>query len=341
MIFVTGGTGLVGSHLLFELVKRGHKVRALKRSTSNIDRVKKLFSWYTDKYEEYFKTIEWVEGDLRDIFFLEEAIKQIEVIYHCAAIVSFDPAERKSLIRNNVGGTANLINAALSRGVKRICYIGSNSTLGKAKNGFPITEESSWIPSRRNSGYSESKFFSEAEIWRGVEEGLEATVVIPAIIIGPGNWNNSSAGFFSAINKGLKFYPRGITGFVDVRDVIDAVCLLMDDNQFEKSKNQRFLLNAENLRYKDFFQMIADALQKPAPTLYASNLMIYLAWGFGSLWSLLTGSQMKINRDTLINSNKDNYYDGSKITRIFNFTYRPIRQAIEYTADCFLKDQVI
>ncbi len=194
------------------------------------------------------------------------------------------------------------------------------------------------MPSKKNSGYSESKFFSETEIWRGVEEGLEAVVVNPSIIIGPGSWNNGSTGFFPVIYKGLRFYTKGTTGFVDVRDVADAILLLTKKENFEKSNRQKFLISAENLSYHELFDQIANALGKPRPSIYASDALLEIAWRISSLWSTISGQPARITHETVANSNLKLNFDGLKITRMFGFKYRPVQEAIMHTAACFLND---
>lgn len=339
MIFVTGGTGLVGSHLLLELTAANLKIRALKRKFSHTEQVRKIFSWYRPDYDDLFSRIEWVEGDILDIYSLLDVLDSVDIIYHCAAVVSFDPNRRREMIQNNVDGTTNLVNAALDRGVKRICHVSSNSALGKSLSGAAINEDTNWLPSKRKSGYSESKFFSETEIWRGAEEGLEVVVVNPSIIIGPGNWNTGSTRFFPAIFKGLIFYTKGTTGFVDVRDVVDAILLLTSEKNFEKAMNNKFLLSAENICYHDFFGMIAASLGKPAPSLYASNALLALAWRLNYLWSFISGQPAQITRDTVANSNMKQQFDGSKITRFFSFRYRRVSEAVEHTARIFLNEK--
>ncbi|HOI47808.1 MAG TPA: NAD-dependent epimerase/dehydratase family protein [Prolixibacteraceae bacterium] len=338
MVFVTGGTGLVGSHLLLELVKGGKQVRALRRPSSNLEQVRKLFSWYENGADELFRRIEWVEGDILDLCSLEPLLRGVDLIYHCAAVVSFDGGQRKMMIHNNVEGTANLVNAALVSGVRRICHVSSVAALGRALPGFSVDENTNWVPARKNSGYSESKFFSETEIWRGAEEGLEVVVVNPSIILGPGNWESGSARLFRQVQKGLMFYTRGTTGFVDVRDVVAAMLLLTDDRNFEKAKRQRFLLNAENLSYRDFFSSVADALGKKRPSVYASNPMLGVAWRAARVWSLMTGRAPQITRETVFGANVLTSYNGEKIRRLFGFTYRPVAESIAHTASCLLRD---
>jgi len=338
MQFVTGGTGLIGSHLLFELVLAGKKVKALKRETSNVKQVLKVFSYYSENAEELFRRIEWVDGDMLDYYGMEKLLKGIDEVYHCAAIVSFNPKERSQMIRNNVDGTANLVNASLENNVKKFCHVSSVAALGKAENGYLVDEATNWVPVKRNSGYSESKFFSETEIWRGIEEGLNAMIVNPSIVLGPGNWNSGSAQIFKTVWDGMKFYTRGITGYVDVNDVVDAIVQLMDDNNFQKHKNQRFLLSAENLSYHEVFSLIADALGKPLPKYYASPFLLAIVWRVAALYSGLSGNPTAITRETASSSATVRKFDGSKITRELDFEYTPVAESIQQTSKLFLKD---
>ena len=338
MIFVTGGTGLVGSHLLFNLLDSGKKVRVLKRPTSNVKWVKKVFSYYTDQPEELYNRIEWVEGDILDYHNLEDLLVGVTEIYHCAAIVSFHANDRDSMLNNNVKGTANLINAAIHNQVKKFCHISSIAALGKTQDGTEINEETYWIPSKQKSGYSLSKFFSEMEVWRGIEEGLEAVIVNPSIILGPGNWDIGSPKLFQAIGKGLKYYTKGETGFVDVRDVASAMVHLMEESNFEETKNQRFILNAGNMSYQDFFNKIADSLQKPRPKAFASDLILQLAWRAARLASFFSGKRPMITKEAISGSNKITHYNGEKIQKTINFHYRNLDDTITDIALLFQKD---
>jgi len=336
MIFVTGGTGLIGSHLLLNLVRTGHRVRALKRAGSNTMQVLKTFGWYEADAPNLFSRIEWVEGNLQDIFSIEPLLEGVDTIYHCAGMVSFERKDRRRLIAENAEGTANLVDAALHKGVRRICHVSSVSALGKSGNDEPITEETSWVPSKKISGYSRSKFFSEAEIWRGVEEGLEAVVVNPTIVVGPGTWKNGSSGFFRVIHQGMKFYPVGTTGFVDVLDVADAMMMLMDPANFESARNQRYLINGENLTYHDFFSGVATALGKKEPKIPARKILLSVVWRMLAVWSFISGKPAAITRETVASSGSVNRFDGSRITRMFGFTYRPLSETVRRTADIYL-----
>jgi nucleoside-diphosphate-sugar epimerase len=338
---VTGGTGLVGAHLLYELTNSGLRVKALRRQQSNTEWVKKIFSYYTNRVDELYARIEWVEGDILDYLSLEEALKGITCIYHCAAIVSFHGDDNDMMLNNNVKGTGNLIDAAIHNGVRRFCHVSSIAALGKTQDGSVITEETYWTPSKRKSGYSLSKFFSEMEVWRGIEEGLDAVIVNPSIIIGPGNWEIGSPKLFQSIWKGLKYYTKGITGFVDVRDVVKAMIILTDDSRFEEVKNQRFILNAGNLSYQDFFNKIADGLNKPRPRNFASDIKLHIAWRMAKAASFFTGKRPVITRDAVSSSNQKNHYSGEKISAKIGFKYQSLDSSIADIAELFLKDMVM
>jgi dihydroflavonol-4-reductase len=341
MILVTGGTGLVGAHLLYELTSSGLRVKALRRQQSNTAWVKKIFSYYSDQVETLFSQIEWVEGDILDYFSLEEALKDVSSIYHCAALVSFHGDDNDMMLNNNVKGTGNLIDAAIHNGVKRFCHVSSIAALGKTQDGSEITEETYWTPSKRKSGYSLSKFFSEMEVWRGIEEGLDAVIVNPSIIIGPGNWEIGSPKLFQSIWKGLKYYTKGISGFVDVRDVVKAMIFLMNEQQFDLVKNQRFILNAGNISYQDFFNKIADGLNKPRPRNFASDIKLHIAWRMAQTASFFTGKRPVITRDAVSGTNQNNHYSGEKIIRTTGFKYCSLDSSITDIAEIFLKDMVL
>lgn len=341
MILVTGGTGLVGAHLLYELTSSGLKIKALRRQQSNTTWVRKIFSYYTDRVDELYSQIEWVEGDILDYFSLETALKGVSRIYHCAAIVSFHGDDNDMMLNNNVKGTGNLIDAAIHNGVSRFCHVSSIAALGKTQDGSQITEDTYWTPSKRKSGYSLSKFFSEMEVWRGIEEGLDAVIVNPSIIMGPGNWDIGSPKLFQSIFKGLKYYTKGVTGFVDVRDVVKAMIMLMDDRQFEMVKNQRFILNAGNMSYEDFFNKIADGLNKPRPKNFASDIKLNIAWRMALTASFFTGKRPLITRDAVSGSNRKHQYSGDKIIRTTGFSYRSLDSSIADIAEIFLKDVVL
>jgi len=333
MILVTGGTGLVGSHLIYHLLKRGRTVRALKRESSDIQKTKFVFDFYEDDEVELFKKIQWIDGDLLDYESLEIALEGVTQVYHTGALVSFNPSLKDEMLNVNEEGTANLVNICIEKKIKRFCYISSIATLGNSKNGEVIDEMSYWQGGKDHSAYSISKFRAEMQVWRATKEGLDAIIVNPSVIIGPGDWNLGSSKIIKTIYKGLKFYTAGGTGFVDVRDVVEALIMLCDNDVV----NQRFLLNGANLSYQDFFTRVALALNVKVPSIKASKKLTGLAWRFEKLKYLLLGLEPLITKDSARTSQKSTFYSGELVTKTVGFKYRSIDETVSDTAAYFLK----
>ncbi len=194
MILVTGGTGLVGSHLLLKLLESGNKVRATHRKDSDLKAVKKVFSYYHESAVaiSLYDQIEWVEADLNDIPELTKAFQGISQVYHCAAMISFDSSNSKELRKINIDGTANIVNLAISKKVKKLCYISSISTLDLELGQSSVSENFIWYPEKYHSEYAISKHGAEIGVWRASQEGLPVIIINPGVIIGPGFWNVAS-----------------------------------------------------------------------------------------------------------------------------------------------------
>ncbi|MCO4822775.1 MAG: SDR family oxidoreductase, partial [Flavobacteriaceae bacterium] len=196
MILVTGGTGLVGSHLLYQLVKADQDIRAIYRSEDKLALVKKVFSYYTEDFEFLFSKIEWLKGDLNNIPLLEDAFKDVGYVYHCAAFISFDPSDYRQLRKINIDGTANIVNLSIINQVKKLCYVSSIAAVGQTETNETINENTEWNKENHHSVYAITKYGAEMEVWRGTQEGLDAVIGNPGIIIGPGFWRAGSGSLF-------------------------------------------------------------------------------------------------------------------------------------------------
>jgi nucleoside-diphosphate-sugar epimerase len=327
MILITGASGLLGSHLLYILASQGMQVRATKRPTSDLEEVRKIFTCYNADPDEIFSKVEWVDADLMYPESLEPVFDKVEKVYHCAAYVSFDPRDRKSLINNNRIVTANIVNACLGYENIRLLHVSSTSALGASPNGEPVTEKMMWTPDKMNTGYSISKFLSEMEVWRGIEEGLNAVIVNPSIILGPGFWHKGSSSMFSNINKGLKYYMNGITGFVGVEDVVKAMVQLMESDIV----NERFLLTSENLSYREVFSMIAEELNVDPPMIEATPFLANLAWRLDAFRSFF-GMKRVITRETVHAGNNVSRFSNEKIKERLGIEFESVRDVIRKTA---------
>lgn len=334
MILITGATGLVGSHLSYELIRTGHSVRALKRHSSNFDTINKVFSLYSDKAEELLSKIEWVEGDILDIYSLEDAMDGVEEVYHCAALVSFLPEDKQKLTRMNTEGTANVVNAAIEKKLRKLCYVSSIAALGRPEKQADLIDENLvWKTSKHNSMYAVSKYGAEREVWRGTAEGLDVVIVNPSIILGVAGPGMGSSRIFNTIWKGLKFYPPGKNGFVDVRDVARAMILLMKSD----IRNERFILNVDNIEYKRLFEMMAAAMGKPAPSIKVNSLLSGLAWRVEKFRSVITGVKPLITPETAHTAVQQYEYSNEKIKKELGFEFTPIEETIGHFSRVFMK----
>lgn len=327
---------MVGSHLLYKLLKTSNKVRAIYRREHKLALVKKVFSYYSADYESLFEQIEWVEADITDIPALQRAFQDIDYVYHCAAFVSFEPDKYHVLRKINIEGTANVVNLCLSHQVKKLCYVSSIAAIGHQQNPQQlITEDTNWNQDADNSVYAITKYGAEIEVWRGTQEGIDAVIINPGIIIGPGFWNSGgSSSLIKKIYKGMPYYTHGVTAYVDVDDVVRAMVLLMQS----PIKNERFIVISENLSFKEFQQQTALALGVKPASKEATPLILGLGWRLDWLNRLLTGKRRRLSRQMTRSARSITKYDASKIKNALDFKFKPMQVSIEDTCQLFLDD---
>lgn len=334
MILITGSTGLVGAHLLMKLLENGQPVRALVRSMERIAETKRIINFYHTDTEKLLSAVEWAIGDLNDISSLQEALEGIDKVYHAGGMVSFDASDRKQLLKVNGEGTANLVNICLEKKIRKLLHVSSIAVLGRAENENKLVDEETWwVESDKNSVYAISKHAAEREVWRGIAEGLDAVIVNPSVIIGPGDWSKGSPALFSKMWSGLRFYTKGMNGYIDVRDVADAMIFLME----KEIKNERFILNSENLDYKTLFTFIAKALGKKAPDIHAGKFLSALAWRTEVLRSAITRKKPLITKEAARTANSSFCYSNQKIIDL-GFEFMQMEQSINETSALFLRD---
>jgi len=265
-------------------------------------------------------------------FSLEDAMEGIEEVYHCAALVSFLPADKKKLVRINTEGTSNVVNAALENNVRKLCHVSSIAALGRPESQAELIDENLvWKTSKNNSVYAVSKYGAEREVWRGTAEGLDAVIVNPSIILGVAGPGQGSSRIFNTVWEGLKFYPPGKNGFVDVRDVVRAMILLMNSD----IRNERFILNVDNIEYKRLFELMAAEMGKPAPGIKVSPFLSGLAWRLEKIRSMVTGVKPLITRETAHTAVQHYEYSNEKIKKELGFAFTPIEETISHFCRIF------
>lgn len=333
MILVTGGTGLVGSHLLYHLLQSENSVKAIHQKTSDLNAVKKIFSYYTTDFEGVFKKIIWLEAELSDIPALEIAFESVTYVYHCAAFVSFVPADYKKMRKINIDGTTNIVNICISNMVKKLCFVSSVAAVEKNIKNEIIDESENWNSDIRKNGYAITKYGAEMEVWRASQEGVDVVIVNPGVILGSGFWHKGSSNLFTKINHGFNYYTEGVTGFVGVKDVVQIMHKLMQST----IKNERFILVAENLSFQEVFNQIASSLHKKNPKIKVSKFLSEIIWRLDWVKSKITGKAPLITKNSAKSSQSKYYFSSKKIESTLHYKFEKIDKVIQHIGSDFNK----
>ncbi|MEX1189285.1 MAG: NAD-dependent epimerase/dehydratase family protein [Bacteroidia bacterium] len=332
-ILITGSTGLIGSHIVLELIKHSCKMSLLCRNISSAElELKQIFSWYNLDFSSYADRITILKGDLLDLGSIEDAMKGVNYVIHAAAMVSTKKSDRDMMLKVNAEGTANLVNIANMVGVKKFIHLSSVSTLGRNPDGL-IDEDYFFKPDPSTSAYAISKYASEQEVWRSVEEGLSAIIFNPSFVIGPSLRKNSSASIYYAVRDGLPAYVEGRSGYVSAQDVAKACVLSLD----AELKPERFILSAKNMNTLDFLTIISSSLKKAPPKRKLKRVWFPVVILLSKLNAMINKEAVSLSKDSLRMASNKNSFDGSRVTnKLSKFTYSNIEVSIQNTADIIL-----
>jgi dihydroflavonol-4-reductase len=309
-VFVTGGSGLIGSFLIPALLKRGYAVKAIYRE--NIPEV------------PGHGQVEWLEGDILDPLFLRNALQGVEFVFHCAGLVSYAPQDKELLKQVNIDGSANIVNACLEHSHIKLCHVSSIAAVGRPKGKDLLTENNKWDISEEHSAYASSKYFGELEVWRGIAEGLKAVIVNPSVVLGPSNWNRSSTQLFKYVYTEKLFYTKGGANFVDIRDVVEAMMRLT----FSDISGERFILNSEQLSYKDFFAKVANCFDKKAPRVKVPPALAEIVWRLEHARTWFTGGRPLITKETARITGKNHVFSNEKVSKAAQMSFRPVYDSL-------------
>ena len=324
-VLVTGANGLLGSHVLKELINvGGYEIHGLIRADADNSINKNIESM-----------VSWHKGDVTDIFSLEDALEQIDVIIHTAGYVSYNPRKSKTINAINNNGTANICNVALALKIDKIVHISSIAALSKYENQDEIDEKSDWITSEYNTNYAISKYLGEMQVWRAITEGLNGTILNPSIILGCGNWNKSSLQFLPRLSKGGSVHPIGSTGFVDVLDVAKRAVMAIDN----KYNGQRYIISGHNVSYKQFFDELTSRLGVKNAYIPMKKGLNAILWRIEYLRNLISGKDPLITKQTANNSTLNTKYNNAKSLTDFGIAYTPFDETLNRMVDCFLKSE--
>ncbi len=324
-IIVTGGTGFLGSYILYYLINNNEKPIAIKRKNSSFETIKNIFLRQGDKNLKLFKKIKWKEIDLLDYYNVGEVLKDADIIFHCAALVSFDSKEKENLLNTNYHATKNLINFSLIHNISKFCYVSSVATLSKDIN-QTIYDESSWFSwTDKKSNYAISKYLAEMEVWRGFAEGLNGFIINPSLIIGPGDKNGLFSNLIKKVGNKTLFFPKGSSGFVDVRDVAQIMIKLEKLNVI----NERYIINAQNKSFKDVMSFFSKKLKNKKPSVPISRKIIKFYLIISNLYSFIFRKKPLFTSEMLDFIDKKLNYSNQKIVNKLNYNFIKFEKSLD------------
>jgi nucleoside-diphosphate-sugar epimerase len=332
---VTGATGILGSHVVLALLQNNQPVVACRRANSDITQVEKLFSYYTTESRQLFEKIKWVDVEIRDIFSIEEALEGITAVYHCAGFVSFNKADRKKLMEINEKGTRNVVDACLHKKIAALCHVSSIGAIHNLDYLLPLNEDVFWKKSGKESDYAISKYNGEREVWRGIEEGLNAVIVNPGVILSAGFWNQSSSKLFSTAYKGNRFYTNGTTGYIAAEDVARAMIELVSKKLF----SNRYILVEGNYTFKYIFTAIQAHLNKPVPSINVPRGVLNFLRITTGFFAVFTRKPPGISKPVVNSAYSTQLLSNVKITSVLSFKFKPIDKVIAVICKHYLNEK--
>ncbi|HUR65683.1 MAG TPA: SDR family NAD(P)-dependent oxidoreductase [Chitinophagaceae bacterium] len=326
MVLVTGGTGFLGAYIIKALIEKGYAVRAIRRSVKPPSFIS----------PEILSRVEWVEGDVLDVISLEDAMEGVDTIIHSAAVVSFLKKTRKDMYQVNAEGTANIVNIALEKNIRRLVHISSVAALGRTASGGHVNEETKWEESKVNTHYAKSKYKAELEVWRAISEGLDAVIVNPSTILGYGDWESGSSAIFKNIHRQFKWYTTGINGFVDVEDVARATVMLMESNM----SGERYIVNGDTWSFRQLQDTIADNFNKKRPGKLATPFLLGIAWRAERFKSFFSGKKPLLTKESARVAVSKTWFENDKLLKAFpGFSFTPLEETIKKACEKYRAGQ--
>lgn len=305
LVFLTGATGFVGSHILRELCVAGYRVRALARTAQNTS----------------VQGVEWIEGDLRDVGAFARTLDGCRYLVHCAALYSFAPRDRAAIHAVNVDGTASLLLAAHFAGVERAILTSSSATEGHAE-----------------SGYHRSKLDQERVAFAA---RVPVVALLPTAPVGPGDRNPTPTGKlvldFARGKIVAKSPGSGGMNLVAVEDVARAHVAALRHGRI----HERYIVGGENLSMDEIWKMLAEVTGKAVPGWRAPYGLAVAAAVVDELRCTITGATPQVPLEGVRMSRDRMYADSTKAARDLGYTPSQVRAALEravawYSANGYL-----
>jgi len=322
MILITGATGLVGGHLAWHLLQQNEQIVAIKRSSSNTEALRVIFSSYTTDPDTMLSRIKWKIADVNDKSSLKSAFEGVSRVYHCAAVVSLGNADN-NLMDTNLQGTRNMLDVCMETGIKKLCFVSSIAACGNSETEI-VNEETPWGLEAAKSMYARSKYFSEQEVFKAINSGLNAVIVNPGVILGISGSASGSSLIFSKMKNGMPFYTPGGSAYVDVKDVVQIMITLMDS----EVSGERFILFSENNTTREIITLIARGFGKSVPFIPIGRKTMLFAGFMMEKLGKFFGFTPLIDRSMAKSACNRTLYSNEKIVQLLDYQFIPVADTI-------------
>ncbi len=321
-VFVTGANGLVGSNLCHRLSELGYEVTGMVRDNSNLLGLQ----GFNGKV---------IHGDILDERSLSKFMEGSDFVFHTAGLVSFDNRVRKDLLKVNVDGTRNVMNAAITAGVKKVVHTSSVAAIGLPRSGAVCRESDEYDRFKYNIAYADSKHYGEVEVRKAVDRGLDAVIVNPASIVGQRDVY-SHFGVLLRILKGKRivpFVPGGMC-VVGVDDVVTGEIAALKSGR----SGERYILGSENLSFKELFSRIARVVGARKPNVFVPVWTAKLAASALELLSNMNGKPPVLTKAHVVSATIPHYFTSEKAKRELGYEPHPVDMAIKKAYDWHLEN---
>jgi len=318
---VTGATGFVGAAVAKQLVSEGARVRILRRPSSRLDLLGDAAS-----------EVEHALGDVTDRESVRSSMDGVTHVYHVAGHVGRlrGAREARELHEVNVGGTANVVDAALESGVRRLVHTSSMAAFGRGAGAATLIDESTeWTDSIENSAYARSKRAAELEVHRAVAEGLDAVMVNPALVFGVGRPAENTQQIVDRVRFGrFPAVPAGGTAVVDVLDVAAGHLRAMQNG----GTGRRYFLGSENLSWGQILGTLARAFGVSPPTRRLPPRLAMAVGVLSELLAVIPGVNPILTRESVRQASRFYRYDNTRAKAELHCEFRPFEATAERIA---------
>jgi dihydroflavonol-4-reductase len=325
MELVTGSTGFIGNVLVRKLIKRGRKVRAFFRTTSDTIALEGL-------------PVERITGNLLDPESLAEAFRGVDTVYHLAAKISIMPWEDQLLRKINLEGTRNVIKACLDAKVKKLIYTSTIHALKEPPTGTIIDENMPYDPENERGEYDRSKAQASIEIMEAKDK-LHTVVLCPTGVLGPFDWSLSAIThtFLDYYYGRMKMAINGAYDFIDARDVAEGHILAA-----QKAKSgSNYILSGQQITMKEMFGMLEKTTGVKAPGFDVPFWLAKVYCGLTPVYYKLSGKTPRFTNYSLCTLQSNSYISHKKATEELDYRPRAIKESIEDTFKWFKDAKII